>query len=428
MQQGKEIEAVAVSVEERVVPEQAEASRFRHKAPEQQKASVANEQEPVAVPERAEASRFPHEAPEQQKVAVANEQESVVIPSQEEILERGACDPLAMMVAVAMTQLKDNLKKERVEATPQTETLTPKEAVDDTTTPPRDVPSEILVVDHPAGPPPPPPKRRYHRRRSYEEDEEDMYYRYHYGLKRRRLTYNCPPTSPSDADDEEIRAMITAYSQPMPIAATISPGAAESRNPSPLQQQHFEQQPYPPRPHYATYLQTSTPYPHPRRHHLHQFTCQRYPPNSSHPYPAHFSQTPPSHPLLQYRSHSNRVHAVSTTTPTTTSKPPPYEEMVRTTGLPKNLSFRKICSKCGKSRSEHGNGFGNKCVFDECGKCGAGLAQHVAASQPMGILCQLTVAQGARRGAAEAYHHKLQELSARAHLQKELQRRDVPMV
>lgn len=39
----------------------------------------------------------------------------------------------------------------------------------------------------------------------------------------------------------------------------------------------------------------------------------------------------------------------------------------------------------------------------------------------MGILCQLTVSQGAVPGAAAAYERKIRELAARADLQKALQ-------
>ena len=100
-----------------------------------------------------------------------------------------------------------------------------------------------------------------------------------------------------------------------------------------------------------------------------------------------------------------------------------YEEIVRSCGLPKSLSFRKICSKCGKTRSEHGElGFGNKCVFQECGKCQAGVHVHRKAGQPMGILCQLTVLEGAKPGAVSSYERKIRELAARAEVQKEIQR------
>jgi hypothetical protein len=101
-----------------------------------------------------------------------------------------------------------------------------------------------------------------------------------------------------------------------------------------------------------------------------------------------------------------------------------YEETVRSSGLPKSLSFRKICSKCGKTRGEHGElGFGNKCVYQECGKCGAGQHMHERAGQPMGVLCCLTVEDGATPTASAVYERKIRELAARADLQRELQRR-----
>lgn len=89
--------------------------------------------------------------------------------------------------------------------------------------------------------------------------------------------------------------------------------------------------------------------------------------------------------------------------------------------LPKALSFRKICSKCGKTRGEHGElGFGHKCVYQDCGRCGAGVQMHVKASVPMGFLCTLTVNDGATPGAAEAYERKIHDLAVRAELQRSL--------
>ena len=100
---------------------------------------------------------------------------------------------------------------------------------------------------------------------------------------------------------------------------------------------------------------------------------------------------------------------------------PTYEDVIKTSGLPKALSFRKICSKCGKTRGEHGElGFGNKCVYQDCGKCGAGLHVHEKADSPMGILCRLTVEEGATPGASALYERKIRDLAARAELQKTL--------
>ena len=89
-----------------------------------------------------------------------------------------------------------------------------------------------------------------------------------------------------------------------------------------------------------------------------------------------------------------------------------------TSGLPRSLSFRKICSKCGKTRSAHGDlGYGNKCIFDTCGKCGAKQALH---TRHMGIACTLTVPEGAVPGAAQAYEQKLSELALAADLTRSL--------
>ena len=90
------------------------------------------------------------------------------------------------------------------------------------------------------------------------------------------------------------------------------------------------------------------------------------------------------------------------------------------TGLPKALSFRKICSKCGKTRGEHGElGFGNKCVYQDCGRCGAGIQMHVKSGIPMGFFCTLTVENGATPGASENYEKKIKELAIMAELKKE---------
>ena len=48
---------------------------------------------------------------------------------------------------------------------------------------------------------------------------------------------------------------------------------------------------------------------------------------------------------------------------------------------------------------------------------------HKKAGQPMGILCQLKVEEGATAGAASAYERKIKDLAARADLQKDMRRR-----
>lgn len=143
--------------------------------------------------------------------------------------------------------------------------------------------------------------------------------------------------------------------------------------------------------------------------------------------PSHFS----SSPSIMYRPlPSNRPDAPTLPSPQVGSQSESnrlcftgksYEEIIRTTGLPKSLSFRKICSRCGKTRGEHGElGFGNKCVFQDCGKCGAGFHWHELAKQPMGVLCQLTTKQGALPGAAAIYDRKIKDLASRADMQKSI--------
>eukprot|EP00548_Thalassiothrix_antarctica_P006548 CAMPEP_0194153900 /NCGR_PEP_ID=MMETSP0152-20130528/58409_1 /TAXON_ID=1049557 /ORGANISM="Thalassiothrix antarctica, Strain L6-D1" /LENGTH=555 /DNA_ID=CAMNT_0038859585 /DNA_START=45 /DNA_END=1709 /DNA_ORIENTATION=- len=125
-----------------------------------------------------------------------------------------------------------------------------------------------------------------------------------------------------------------------------------------------------------------------------------------------------------YRSSSITSYSPSQqhTAPLHQQCPKVYEEATRLSGLPKSLSFRKICSKCGKTRGEHGElGFGHRCVYQECGKCGAGVQMHVKAGVPMGILCSLTEKDGAIPGKARAYERKIQDLAIRAELQQKLQ-------
>ena len=94
-------------------------------------------------------------------------------------------------------------------------------------------------------------------------------------------------------------------------------------------------------------------------------------------------------------------------------------------GLPKSLSFRKICSKCGLTRAEHSNaGFGSKCPLTVCGRCGAHAEAHAKAKCSMGINCELSVEQGAVPGSSEKYEKKIRDIVARADLQKSLQQAD----
>ncbi|CAJ1953128.1 unnamed protein product [Cylindrotheca closterium] len=100
---------------------------------------------------------------------------------------------------------------------------------------------------------------------------------------------------------------------------------------------------------------------------------------------------------------------------------PTYKNVIKSIGLPKALSFRKICSRCGRARGEHSElGFGNKCVFDDCGKCHAGIQIHKQYGSPMGVLCCLSVKEGAIPEQVCRYARKIRDLSARAMLLKSL--------
>lgn len=48
------------------------------------------------------------------------------------------------------------------------------------------------------------------------------------------------------------------------------------------------------------------------------------------------------------------------------------------------------------------------------------MKSHLTFGSPMGVHCQLTIEQGAIPGSARAYRRNLQELAARADVQKEL--------
>mmetsp|Transcript_401 Transcript_401/g.671 ORF Transcript_401/g.671 Transcript_401/m.671 type:complete len:460 (-) Transcript_401:71-1450(-) len=92
------------------------------------------------------------------------------------------------------------------------------------------------------------------------------------------------------------------------------------------------------------------------------------------------------------------------------------------TKLPQSLSFRKICSKCGRSRNEHGElGFGNNCVFEDCAKCGASQKEHEKEGVQMGFHCSLTERGSpfAKAGMADCYVRKIIEMATMAKLKKD---------
>jgi hypothetical protein len=136
----------------------------------------------------------------------------------------------------------------------------------------------------------------------------------------------------------------------------------------------------------------------------------------NHPYP---TPSPPNRCYPNYPPQHHHVHA--TTTAIRATHMQAYKDIIKVSGLPKSLSFRKICSKCGRTRGEHGElGFGNKCTFKDCGKCGAcyDLHQKAIPKTQMGILCRLTVSEGAVPGQAVTYERKIRALATRAELQK----------
>ena len=152
----------------------------------------------------------------------------------------------------------------------------------------------------------------------------------------------------------------------------------------------------------------SSSYSHPRYHRNDHHIILRSPP----PYKRYFPDRTMGSPDGHIMSHE----ATSSGHSCRFSSPPRNSS----TGLPKALSFRKICSKCGKTRGEHGElGFGNKCVYQDCGRCGAGIQMHVKSGVPMGFFCTLTVENGATPGASENYEKKIRELAIMAELKKE---------
>ena len=95
----------------------------------------------------------------------------------------------------------------------------------------------------------------------------------------------------------------------------------------------------------------------------------------------------------------------------------------KATTLPKGLTFRKVCSGCGRQRAEHGEfGFGNKCPLTTCGKCGADAACHQSKNIPMGVMCTLTESDGAIAGHSKRYEAMLADLAARAEIRAEMGR------
>lgn len=213
-------------------------------------------------------------------------------------------------------------------------------------------------------------------------------------------------SSPRSPEDDEVRHA---------VSASQSFTSVESRNPSPgVQHQH----PPPPSSYYAA---STTPAPPARYPHPQQWVQQPPQPQRQHQYHLidgrYYTRGDPhghGHRMMPAQQAAYRASPPHPYYPT-----PPADGDTGVGGLPKSLSFRKICSRCGKTRGEHGElGFGHKCQYRDCGRCGAAQRWHVSAGQPMGVACRLTVPQGALPGAAAAYERKIRDLATRAELQR----------
>jgi hypothetical protein len=81
--------------------------------------------------------------------------------------------------------------------------------------------------------------------------------------------------------------------------------------------------------------------------------------------------------------------------------------------MPEPLSFRAICSKCGREKAHHGasGGFGDKCSETSCARCTLSKEMHERYQTTMGFFCELTVDQGAPVNASVFYDSKLQALA-----------------
>jgi hypothetical protein len=373
---------------------------------------------------------------------------------------RGEYDRMDMMAAVAMTELLSGRGRDSRNS-----------ASEKAVRPPAEVQLRALAT--------PPCHRRAESNHSASDPKRRHEYYPHGGGADVEGSYMSKRRKSASMGDDEVRAVVLS-------ASNMS---VESRNPSPIDKVPAHQHQLPrtfsyPSPHHESppslyynvtpgppmkQHQTQKRPPHSSRRfssndssfHLNRFRSSPPPPpvgysplslpmasplehHRSHaPHRHHGYHYPPLSPLEYFGGRAAGLHLTSPPRPSPYERSPPpicsthltnisasssyCEDLLRvSSGLPKPLSYRKICSKCGKTRSEHAEstGFGNKCNFRDCGKCGASLDLHVAAGCPMGVHCILAVEQGARPGSADAYRRKLRELAARADLQRELRDAD----
>ncbi|KAL3827551.1 hypothetical protein ACHAXA_002048 [Cyclostephanos tholiformis] len=89
-----------------------------------------------------------------------------------------------------------------------------------------------------------------------------------------------------------------------------------------------------------------------------------------------------------------------------------YDQYVR-----HHPQYEQPSNKDTHERAEHAEfGFGNKCHFTTCGRCGADKEQHKNPNGTciMGVYCTLTEEDGAKKGASDKYDAILADLAARA--------------
>lgn len=96
--------------------------------------------------------------------------------------------------------------------------------------------------------------------------------------------------------------------------------------------------------------------------------------------------------------------------------------------LPAGLSFKQICKKCGRLRSDHaGNNkysFGKNCNWTCCGRCRASNELHDRWNVPMGFYCSLKVSQGAILGCSEQYDDYLSSFATTRKRKRDGQREE----
>jgi len=152
-------------------------------------------------------------------------------------------------------------------------------------------------------------------------------------------------------------------------------------------------------------------------------------PQTNHMLPHQSHPAPLSHhwdPSIAHAANNRVASSKGSSRPVSQQQNPPMKALYSETGgLPVNLTFRKICSKCGRQRAEHGEfGFGNKCCFSTCGRCGSDSKLHEENGESMGVSCKLAekLDDSKLRICSKDYDRMLAELSERAKakiLQKE---------